>query len=106
MVTSARTWMANLDMPGKLVAASRRGEADLVPERPCTVCNNCLMAAPAHRASCQDETRFLPGTREEQRKILQLGTPQQRNAMWRAAKDGMLAADKLLYSRKPAPPTG
>jgi hypothetical protein len=60
------------------------------------------MAAPAHRASCQDETRFLPGTIEEQRKILRHGTAKQREEMWRFAKDEMLGADKWLYTRKPA----
>ncbi len=99
MVTSARTFMANPDLPGKLVAASKKGEADFKPERPCTMCNNCLMAAPAHRASCQDETRFLPGTREEQREILARGTAKQRQEMYRLAKDAMLAADKRLYTR-------
>jgi len=102
MVTSARTWMANPKLPGELVKASERGVEDLEPERPCTMCNNCLMAAPAHRASCQDETRFLPGTREEQREILKLGTAKQREEMFRSAKDEMLKADKLLYTRKPA----
>ncbi len=101
MVTSARTWMANPTMPGKLAAASAMGEKDLEPERPCTMCNNCLMAAAVHRASCQDETRFLPGTREEQREIMRHGTAKQREEMWRSAKNFMLAADKLLYTRKP-----
>jgi 2,4-dienoyl-CoA reductase (NADPH2) len=105
MVTSARTWMANPMMPGHLVEASREGAVDLWPARPCTLCNNCLMAAPAHRASCQDETRFLPGTRTEQRKILTGGSAEQRERMWRAAKDAVLAADRHLYTRKPAPPT-
>lgn len=101
MVTSARTWMANPKMPGRLVAASQAGAENLEPERPCTMCNNCLMAAAVHRASCQDETRYLPGTRDEQRAILSKDTPQEREALWRAAKDAMLAADKRLYSRKP-----
>jgi 2,4-dienoyl-CoA reductase-like NADH-dependent reductase (Old Yellow Enzyme family) len=102
MVTSARTWMANPEMPGQLVAASKAGEQNLEPERPCTMCNNCLMAAAVHRASCQDETRFLPGTREEQRQIISHGTAIQREEMWRTAKNRMLADDKLLYTRKPA----
>lgn len=101
MITSARTWMANPTMPAKLVAASAKGEKDLEPERPCTMCNNCLMAAPAHRVSCQDETRFLPGTSEEQREIMSHGTAKQREDMWRSAKNSMLAADKQLYTRKP-----
>jgi hypothetical protein len=67
------------------------------------MCNNCLMAAPAHRASCQDETRFLPGTREEQRGIVRDGTAEQREEMWRSAKNSMLEADRLLYTRKPGP---
>lgn len=87
MVTSARTWMANPTMAGKLVAASAAGEKDLEPERPCTMCNNCLMAAPAHRASCQDETRFLPGTLEEQREIIRHGNAKcvasRRTACWK-----------------------
>lgn len=104
MVTSARTWMANPTMPGQLVEASRLGKQDLRPDRPCTLCNNCLMAAPAHRASCQDETRFLPGTLEEQRNILRRGTAKQREEMYRSAKDRMLTDDKLLYTRKPKIP--
>jgi 2,4-dienoyl-CoA reductase (NADPH2) len=103
MVTSARTWMANPTMPGKLVAASQAGETDLEPERPCTMCNNCLMAAAVHRASCQDETRFLPGTRDEQvGEITSHGTAKPSEEPWRSAKNRMLAADKLLYTRKPA----
>lgn len=106
MVTSARTWVANPDLPGQLIKASRAGTADLEPERPCTMCNNCLMAAPAHRASCQDETRYLPGTRQEQLEIIRRGTASQREAMWRAAKDKMLDEDKKLYTRKPARESG
>lgn len=102
MVTSARTWLANPTMPGRLVEASEKGHENLEPERPCTMCNNCLMAAPAHRASCQDETRFLQVSRKEQREIMSDGTKKQREEMWRAAKNAMLEEDKRLYSRKPA----
>jgi 2,4-dienoyl-CoA reductase (NADPH2) len=102
MVTSARTWLANPAMPRKLVDASMAGKADLEPDRPCTLCNNCLMAAAVHRVSCQDETRFLPGTVNEQRRIMLQGTNHEREAMWRSAKDAMLDADRELYARKPA----
>ena len=103
MVTSARTWLANPDMPGRLVAASREGEVDLEPKRPCTLCNNCLMSAAVHRVSCQDDTRFLPGSIDDQRKTMLCGTSQAREAMWRRAKQSMLEADRVLYTRKPAP---
>ena len=67
MVTSARTWMANLDAPGKIVAASKAGEKDWEPANPCSLCNRCLVVAPKHAMMCLDSTRFAGKTPEERR---------------------------------------
>ena len=67
MVTSARTWMANLDAPKQIVAASEAGKKDWEPASPCSMCNRCLVAAPKHPVMCLDSTRFDGKTPEERR---------------------------------------
>ena len=67
MVTSARTWMANRNAPGEIVAASRAGHDDWQPARPCTMCNRCLVAAAKHPVMCLDSTRFDGNTPEARR---------------------------------------
>ena len=67
MVTGARTWMANLNAPNDIVAASRKGKKDWEPARPCSMCNRCLVAAPKHAVMCLDSTRFEGKTPEERR---------------------------------------
>ena len=74
MVTSARTFMANLDAPRNIVEASRRGAKDWEPERPCSACNRCLVAAPKHPVMCLDRQRFPGATRGERHNaMLQAG---------------------------------
>jgi hypothetical protein len=98
MVTSARTLMANPDLPGQLIMASMRGDATFAPENACSLCNNCLWKAPRHRTSCEDPDRFMS---PDEREIAKHGTPDEQQVVWRAAKDRMLAADRELYRLKP-----
>ena len=74
MVTSARTWMANLDAPKQIVAASEAGKKDWEPASPCSMCNRCLVAAPKHPVMCLDSTRFAGKTPvERQANMLRAG---------------------------------
>ena len=58
MITSARTFMANMDLPKQLVAASKRGDKNYTPKSPCDACNRCLVAAPKHPVMCMSAQRF------------------------------------------------
>ena len=74
MVSSARTWMANLDAPKQIIAASKAGKTDWEPENPCSMCNRCLVAAPKHPVMCLDSRRFPGDTVEiKQANMLQAG---------------------------------
>jgi len=50
-VTMARPLLANRDLPNLL----RDGKT---PERPCTLCNRCLLAVLEHPLGCYDESRY------------------------------------------------
>ena len=86
MVTSARTFLANPNLPAALVDASRRGLKDFEPEKPCTACNRCLVAAMCHTVTCLDQTRF-PGKNPAER------------------RKAMLTAGEKLYTRPTKAPS-
>ena len=57
-VTIARPLVANPDLPIKLKKAIENGNDDWHPERPCTLCNRCLLAVLEHPFGCYDVRRY------------------------------------------------
>jgi 2,4-dienoyl-CoA reductase-like NADH-dependent reductase (Old Yellow Enzyme family) len=57
-VTIARPLVANPDLPIMLKQAVERGDQDWSPERPCSLCNRCLLAVLEHPFGCYDERRY------------------------------------------------
>jgi 2,4-dienoyl-CoA reductase-like NADH-dependent reductase (Old Yellow Enzyme family) len=58
-VTMARPLLANPNLPNELRDAVARGDARYRPEKPCTLCNRCLLAVVEHPLGCYDESRFV-----------------------------------------------
>jgi 2,4-dienoyl-CoA reductase (NADPH2) len=57
-VTIARPLVANPDLPLKLKRAVEEGNRDWKPERPCSLCNRCLLAVLEHPFGCYDARRY------------------------------------------------
>jgi len=57
-VTIARPLAANPDLPIKLRTAVEQGDTDWRPERPCSLCNRCLLAVLEHPFGCYDDRRY------------------------------------------------
>jgi 2,4-dienoyl-CoA reductase-like NADH-dependent reductase (Old Yellow Enzyme family) len=56
-VTAARPLMANPMLPNDMKAAAAAGR-DYVADKPCSLCNRCLMAVLAHPFGCYDVRRY------------------------------------------------
>jgi len=57
-VTIARPLVANPTLPKMLKKAIDEGVEDWHPERPCSLCNRCLLAVLEHPFGCYDERRY------------------------------------------------
>lgn len=57
-VTIARPLLANPNLPNDIRAAVAAGNQHYQPQRPCTLCNRCLLAVIEHPLGCYDESRF------------------------------------------------
>lgn len=59
-VTIARPLLANPNLPNEIRAAVAAGDRRYRPERPCTLCNRCLLAVVEHPLGCYDDSRYAP----------------------------------------------
>jgi 2,4-dienoyl-CoA reductase (NADPH2) len=57
-VTMVRPLLANPNLPNEILAAEAAGKDDFEAERPCSLCNRCLLAAPEFPVGCMDDRRF------------------------------------------------
>lgn len=57
-VTMVRPLLANPDLPNKILAAEAAGQEDYQADKPCSLCNRCLLAAPEFPVGCLDDRRF------------------------------------------------
>jgi 2,4-dienoyl-CoA reductase (NADPH2) len=76
-VTIARPLVANPNLPIKLKEAVEHGDTDYQPERPCSLCNRCLLAVLEHPFGCYDVRRY---NSDEHLSVTQWCKPIQRGA--------------------------
>jgi 2,4-dienoyl-CoA reductase (NADPH2) len=59
-VTIARPLVANPTLPNDMLDAFENGKSEFCPDRPCSLCNRCLLSVLEHPFGCYDERRY-PG---------------------------------------------
>ena len=57
-VTIARPLVANPALPNEMEEAFKKGQDEFYPDRPCSLCNRCLLAVLEHPFGCYDDRRY------------------------------------------------